>query len=82
MKYYGKFGGATGNYNAHAFIYPDKNWPELCDMFVEEHLGLSYSSYTTQSESHDFISLICDTISRINSIICDLSVDMWLYISR
>ena len=77
---YGKFNGAVGNFNAHAIAYPDINWPELTQMFVEE-LGLSYQRMTTQIEPHDGIAEYCHGLRHINTILLDLNRDLWTYIS-
>lgn len=76
----GKFNGAIGNYNAHRIAYPNINWPEVCKQFVE-NLGLNWNPYTTQIESHDSIADFCDVLKRINTILINLSADMWGYIS-
>ncbi|MFU8798123.1 MAG: adenylosuccinate lyase, partial [Gammaproteobacteria bacterium] len=76
----GKFNGAVGNFNAHRVAYPTVLWPELAQQFVEK-LGLHYNPYTTQIESHDYIAEFCDVMARVNTILIDLSRDMWGYIS-
>ncbi|EDO07643.1 putative adenylosuccinate lyase [Babesia bovis T2Bo] len=81
IDYMAKFGGAVGNFNAHKIAFPDKNWPDLAKDFVENTLHLSYQDYSTQIECHDYISEVSDHISRVNTILKDLCVDMWLYTS-
>jgi adenylosuccinate lyase len=79
--YAAKFGGATGNFNAHTVAYPQNNWQEFGNHFVSENLGLSRSIYTTQIENYDHLAAFFDTFSRINTILIDLSRDIWAYIS-
>ncbi len=76
-----KFGGATGNFNAHNAAYPDIDWVEFANDFVEERLGLQRSQYTTQIEHYDNLAAIFDAMKRINTILTDLARDMWMYIS-
>ena len=76
-----KFGGATGNFNAHFVAYPNINWEEFANNFLQNKLGLTRSQYTTQISHYDNHSAIFDCIKRINNIILDLNRDMWLYIS-
>lgn len=76
----GKINGATGNYNAHLSAYPGFNWPELAQTFVES-LGLDWNPYTTQIEPHDYIAELFDAMARCNTILIDLSRDIWSYIS-
>jgi adenylosuccinate lyase len=76
-----KFGGATGNMNAHYVAFPDKDWHAFATEFVEETLGLSRSFPTTQIEHYDNLAALCDTIARINTILIDFSRDIWTYIS-
>ncbi len=76
-----KFGGATGNFNAHHVAYPEINWVEFANNFVEERLGLMRSQYTTQIEHYDNLAAIFDVMKRINTILIDLARDMWMYIS-
>ncbi len=76
----GKINGAVGNYNAHVIAYPEIDWPEFSERFVSE-LGLVWNPYTTQIEPHDFIAELCDAQKRINTILIDLSRDIWGYIS-
>ncbi|MEZ4828953.1 MAG: adenylosuccinate lyase [Bacteroidia bacterium] len=78
----GKFGGATGNLNAHYIAYPEVDWQAFADQFVGEALGLSRSYPTTQIDHYDGLSAIFDCLKRINSIMIDLCQDMWLYISQ
>jgi adenylosuccinate lyase len=78
---YAKFGGATGNFNAHYVAYPQIDWNEFANKFVSEKLGLQRSQYTTQVAHYDNYSAIFDAIKRINTIILDLDRDMWSYIS-
>ncbi len=76
-----KFGGATGNFNAHHVAYPDINWKKFADEFVEGTLGLSRTRITTQIEPYDNLAALCDNMKRINTILIDLNRDMWTYIS-
>lgn len=76
-----KFGGATGNFNAHHVAYPEINWINFGNDFVNNVLGLTRSQYTTQIEHYDNIAAIFDSLKRINTIIIDLSRDFWTYIS-
>ncbi|PWG80853.1 adenylosuccinate lyase [Pararcticibacter amylolyticus] len=76
-----KFGGATGNFNAHYIAYPSVNWKEFANNFVNGQLGLQRSQYTTQIEHYDNFAAHCDALKRINNIIMDLNRDMWTYIS-
>lgn len=76
-----KFGGATGNFNAHAVAYPKLNWPAFADQFVNKTLGLQRSKHTTQIEHYDNLAAYCDALKRINTILIDLSRDIWTYIS-
>lgn len=76
-----KFGGATGNFNAHNIAYPQIDWQAFGKHFVEEVLGLHYSFPTTQIEHYDHLASIFDGLKRINTIIIDLDRDMWTYIS-
>ena len=75
-----KFGGATGNFNAHHIAYPEIDWKKFAESFVK-NMGLSLSFPTTQIEHYDNLAAIFDNIKRINSIIIDFNKDMWLYIS-
>lgn len=76
-----KFGGATGNFNAHNAAYPNHNWKAFGNHFVNDVLGLSRSQFTTQIEHYDNFAAQCDALKRINNIILDLDRDMWTYIS-
>lgn len=76
-----KFGGATGNYNAHHVAYPDYDWKAFGDKFVSEKLGLERERYTTQISNYDHMGSVLDAIRRINTIIIDLDRDFWMYIS-
>jgi len=76
-----KFGGATGNFNAHAVAYPNINWPDFADHFINNHLGLHRSHPTTQIEHYDMLAALFDNLSRINTILLDFSKDVWHYIS-
>lgn len=76
-----KFGGATGNFNAHHVAYPNINWMKFADTFVNKTLGLKRSRYTTQIEHYDNLAAIFDCYKRINTILIDFSRDMWTYIS-
>ena len=76
-----KFGGATGNFNAHYVAYPGIDWEQFANRFVNEKLGLERSNPTTQIEHYDKLAEIFDNISRINTILIDLSRDIWTYIS-
>lgn len=77
----GKFGGATGNLNAHTVAYPDIDWAEFGDKFLKEKLGLTRLQTTTQIEHYDNLAAYFDTLKRINNIIIDFNRDMWTYIS-
>ena len=76
-----KFGGATGNYNAHHVAYPEYDWREFGNRFVSEKLGLEREQWTTQISNYDHMGAIFDGIRRINTILIDLDRDFWLYIS-
>ena len=76
-----KFGGATGNYNAHHVAYPQYDWCEFGNRFVSEKLGLEREQYTTQISNYDWLAAIFDAMRRINTIIIDLDRDFWMYIS-
>ncbi len=76
-----KFGGATGNFNAHVVAYPDIDWFAFADRFLRERLGLVRSRNTTQIEHYDFLAAFCDGLKRINTILIDLARDAWAYIS-
>lgn len=81
IPYAAKFGGATGNFNAHHIAYPEVNWHHFAHHFVSEHLGLTRSNPTTQIEHYDQLAAMCDNLKRINTIWIDFSRDMWQYIS-
>ena len=76
-----KFGGATGNFNAHHVAYPDIDWKAFGSQFVQEKLGLQHSFPTTQIEHYDHMAALFDTLKRINTIILDLDRDIWTYVS-
>jgi adenylosuccinate lyase len=76
-----KFGGATGNFNAHHVAYPDIGWIEFGDHLINEVLGLERSQVTTQIEHYDNLAAFCDNLKRINTILIDLDRDIWAYIS-
>jgi len=76
-----KFGGATGNFNAHFVAYPETDWQQFANRFCKEKLGLERSQYTTQIAHYDNYSAIFDAMKRINNIVLDLDRDMWSYIS-
>jgi adenylosuccinate lyase len=76
-----KFGGATGNLNAHFVAYPDINWISFADDFLKNHLDLERQRTTTQIEHYDDLAALFDALKRINSILIDFSRDMWTYIS-
>ena len=77
----GKFGGATGNFNAHYVAYPKMNWHLFADAFLSEKLGLQRQQYTTQIEHYDTLAAHFDAIKRINTILIDCCRDIWTYIS-
>ncbi|HTD39501.1 MAG TPA: lyase family protein, partial [Mucilaginibacter sp.] len=81
VPYSAKFGGATGNYNAHYIAYPEIEWKKFGDHFVNNILGLSRSQFTTQIEHYDNFAAQCDALKRINNILIDLDRDIWAYIS-
>lgn len=81
IPYSAKFGGATGNFNAHYVAYPEIDWKVFANKFVDHTLGLHRSQYTTQIEHYDNFAAQCDALKRINNIILDLDRDMWTYIS-
>jgi len=76
-----KFGGATGNMNAHYVAFPKKDWTKLANEFVEGTLGLHRQQYTTQIEHYDHLAAHFDTIKRINNILLDFCRDIWTYVS-
>jgi adenylosuccinate lyase len=81
IPYSAKFGGATGNFNAHVVAYPDQDWQGFGNSFVNKVLGLSRSFPTTQIEHYDNLAALFDVFKRINTILIDLSRDIWQYIS-
>ena len=81
IPYTAKFGGATGNFNAHAVAFPKKDWVALGNEFVENTLGLQRLQFTTQIEHYDHLAAHLDAIKRINNILIDLCRDIWTYIS-
>lgn len=81
VPYSAKFGGATGNFNAHHIAYPSNDWKAFGNHFVNDVLGLNRSQFTTQIEHYDNFAAHCDALKRINNIIMDLDRDMWTYIS-
>ncbi|MBR6276466.1 MAG: adenylosuccinate lyase [Prevotella sp.] len=76
-----KFGGATGNFNAHHVAYPQYDWRDFGNRFVSEKLGLEREQYTTQISNYDWQAAIFDAMKRINTIVIDLDRDFWMYIS-
>ncbi|MGE0567610.1 MAG: adenylosuccinate lyase [Bacteroidia bacterium] len=81
IPYSAKFGGATGNFNAHHVAFPEIDWIEFGNKFVDEDLGLKRSQFTTQIEHYDNLAAWCDCVKRIDTILIDLSRDIWTYIS-
>ncbi len=77
----GKFGGATGNFNAHLTAYPSIDWRDFAARFLNDRLGIEREEYTTQISNYDNMAAIFDALRRINTIILDLDKDMWQYIS-
>ena len=77
----GKFGGATGNYNAHRVAYPQVDWRKFGDNFLKENLGLERQQLTTQIENYDYLAAYLDALRRMNIILIDLCRDIWTYIS-
>ena len=76
-----KFGGATGNFNAHRAAYPEVDWLEFANRFVADHLGLERQQYTTQIENYDNMAAYFDTCKRVNVVLTDLCRDVWSYVS-
>ena len=76
-----KFGGATGNFNAHHVAYPQYDWREFGNKFVSEKLGLEREQYTTQISNYDWLGALFDAMRRINTVVIDLDRDFWMYIS-
>ena len=81
IPYSAKFGGATGNFNAHHITFPQINWIDFANKLVNHDLGLNRSQHTTQIEHYDNLAAWCDALKRINTILIDLSRDIWTYIS-
>ena len=81
IPYSAKFGGATGNFNAHQVAYPTTNWKKFAANFVEKNLGLSHSFPTTQIEHYDNLAALFHNYARINTILIDLCRDIWSYVS-
>ena len=81
VKYTAKFGGATGNFNAHHVAYPTQDWRAFGNQFVSQYLGLEREQWTTQISNYDHLAAVFDAIKRINTIIIDLDRDFWTYIS-
>jgi adenylosuccinate lyase len=81
IPYSAKFGGATGNFNAHFVAYPETNWVDFGNKFLNETLSLSRSQTTTQIEHYDNLGAYCDNLKRINTILLDFSRDVWQYVS-
>ncbi len=77
-----KFAGAVGNFNAHHVAYPNINWKEFGQNFIEIELNLNYSFPTTQIEHYDSFAALCDNCRRINNILLDMCIDIWTYISH
>lgn len=82
QNYPGKFGGATGNFNAHYIAFPKTDWHQFAGIFLAKTLGLRRSKPTTQIDHYDGLSRIFDNIKRINTIMIDLSQDIWLYVMQ
>lgn len=76
-----KFNGATGNHSAIATAFPQYDWLQLSQIFVEDYMDLTFNPFTTQIESHDYICHIADAIRHFNNVLLDFDLDMWLYIS-
>ena len=77
-----KFAGAVGNFNAHHVAYPNIDWKEFGQNFIENELNLNYSFPTTQIEHYDSFAALCDNCRRINNILLDMCIDIWTYISH
>lgn len=77
----GKFGGATGNFNAHRIAYPEYDWRAFAKKFLNEKLGIEREEWTTQISNYDNLGALLDAMKRINTIVIDLDRDMWMYIS-
>lgn len=78
----GKFGGATGNFNAHHVAYPQYDWSAFSNKFLNERLGIEREEYTTQISNYDNLGALFDALRRVNTIILDLDRDFWMYISE
>jgi adenylosuccinate lyase len=76
-----KFGGATGNFNAHHVAFPQYDWQTFADGFLADKLGLEREQYTTQISNYDYLAAVLDAMRRINTIVIDLDRDLWMYIS-
>jgi adenylosuccinate lyase len=81
VPYSAKFGGATGNFNAHHIAYPEIDWQKFANHFIQENLELHRQSTTTQIEHYDYLAAWFDTFKRINTILIDLCRDIWMYVS-
>ncbi|MDQ3292803.1 MAG: adenylosuccinate lyase [Bacteroidota bacterium] len=81
VPYSAKFGGATGNFNAHFVAYPQIDWVAFANTFVNQTLGLSRSQYTTQIEHYDNLAAFFDAVKRLNTILIDFARDIWQYVS-
>jgi len=79
--FYGKFGGATGNFNAHHVAYPEKDWITFANNFLKNRLHLERSQFTTQIENYDMLAATFDALKRIHTILIDFSRDVWQYVS-
>ena len=77
----GKFGGATGNFNAHLIAYPDHDWRAFANDFLRNHLGIEREQWTTQISNYDNLASLFDALKRLNTILIDLDRDIWMYIS-
>lgn len=81
MRLWGKFGGATGNMNAHKVAFPEVDWRTFANSFLSERLGINREEYTTQISNYDNLAALFDALSRVDTIIIDLDRDVWQYIS-
>ena len=81
VKYYGKFGGAVGNLNAHYVAFPEIFWEKELKQFLEDELGLIRDTYTTQIDNYENLAVVFDCVRRINTILIDMDRDIWQYIS-
>lgn len=77
----GKFGGATGNFNAHLIAYPHIDWRQFAKQFLNEKLGIEREEWTTQISNYDNLGALLDALKRLNTIVIDLDRDMWMYVS-